>query len=700
MNSSTDSKIHKQKIRKRGFVMTGGGAKGFYEAGVIHALHITGMEFDVITGSSIGAINSIFYAEYLYRKYQLSPEARKDPLFAIEQMDNYIKAYHHAWLRLPDIKIIDDSESGPLGKLKNDLERFNLSLPQIVRLGWWWSGPESTKIPPVGVWPALINLGKELIERLGGSQELLKILKNHRASPVREAARVYLKRFGMDRSLVPAQDDHKLRDVFTQPISPLEVRHLLGDAGAPDLEGTEKFILVDPARTLRDYSRQNIDVRLTRANYRTGRLEISAWIELEDFIRFMQKQVWRLMAYGPDKLPLGSFRLQVPGNPNAINAALCSGRFPGVFLPYKVEDIYSASDQDNLLLTRLLSHWLSDPEVKDQMAKAFLKVNGEASEANWDRFYDQWKKPNEIGDFFPHEGDTYVDGGAIDNTPTSSAVDFVREWAERNKVSKRDAVLDLFVTFLEPEPKVDVDKAKAPTIFEVVGRTLSLQGVAKKTSDANTVETINTFGKRGEELGRVLQVLLESYSETLSRLDSPEAERAMGQLREQVHALLIHELSGRVEKADADEIIRRIEAWSEKLICTGLPLQVNIVKVYPESMPMSTLQFSERLGYRKEKAIEMLTMGCYNTLIALRRYLEEQKTQDRDPQDQSALGLVQKWMGNTPWPEEAIQQEQFSRDWSCQRTACVYHSQFCIHGASQAKFQAAAEGTEINLQPA
>jgi NTE family protein len=49
-----------QKLKKRGFVMTGGGAKGLYEAGVIHAFHITGMEFDVITGSSIGAMNSAF----------------------------------------------------------------------------------------------------------------------------------------------------------------------------------------------------------------------------------------------------------------------------------------------------------------------------------------------------------------------------------------------------------------------------------------------------------------------------------------------------------------------------------------------------------------------------------------------------------------------------------------------------------------
>lgn len=57
--------VEGKKVKRRGFVMTGGGAKGLYEAGVIHAFHISGSEFDIITGSSIGAMNSVFYAEYL-----------------------------------------------------------------------------------------------------------------------------------------------------------------------------------------------------------------------------------------------------------------------------------------------------------------------------------------------------------------------------------------------------------------------------------------------------------------------------------------------------------------------------------------------------------------------------------------------------------------------------------------------------------
>src|SRR5512136_1463560 len=95
------------KLKKRGFVMTGGGAKGFYEAGVIHAFHITGMEFDVITGSSIGAMNSAFFAEYLYQKRQLPADVLADPFKAVEAMDPLVKAYHHAWLLMPEKRLID-----------------------------------------------------------------------------------------------------------------------------------------------------------------------------------------------------------------------------------------------------------------------------------------------------------------------------------------------------------------------------------------------------------------------------------------------------------------------------------------------------------------------------------------------------------------------------------------------------------------
>lgn len=44
----------------RGIYLQGGGAKGAYQAGVITALHDMGVTFDVVTGTSIGAINGYF----------------------------------------------------------------------------------------------------------------------------------------------------------------------------------------------------------------------------------------------------------------------------------------------------------------------------------------------------------------------------------------------------------------------------------------------------------------------------------------------------------------------------------------------------------------------------------------------------------------------------------------------------------------
>jgi Patatin-like phospholipase len=675
-------KVQGQKNKWRGFVMTGGGAKGFYEAGVIHALHITGMEFDVITGSSIGAINSVFFGEYLYRKHQLPADVRQDPLHAIEKMNDLIRAYHHAWLQLPDKKVVDDSETGPLGKIKGDLLDFNLSLPQVVRLGWWWTDPGHGTLPPPGVWGSLIGLGSELIERLGGSQELLRIIKDWRESPVREAARTYLARFGMDRSLVPPADDHKLRDAFTQPISPLRTDHLTDGVSMPDPDGTELLVLVEPDRTLRDFSQEDIAVRVTRANYRTGRLEISAFVRVEDFVRFLKKQAWKLKALGPEKLPLGNFRIQVPGNPNALSAGLCSGRFPGVFAPFPVENLYPNTDPDNQFLSRLLSGWLSDPEVEKGISQAYYALDSHASEEKFRKDFNEWQDQANVGDYFPQTNDTYVDGGSIDNTPSSSAVDYVREQLEQKGISRREALLDLYVIFLEAEPKVSQDKAKDPAIFEVVARTLAIQGAANRSSDTNTVGTINAFGQHGEDLGRVLQAMTESYREALKGLDPSKAQDVQEALLEKVRSLLVHDLSEKMDSESANRVIDQIERWSEKMIAGGLPLNVNVVRIYPEKMPLDTLQFTERLGYRKENAILALTMGCYDTLAAMRRHLE-QGGPDLDALDRQSLDLVRMWMGGSAWPKDSKAQDKFIQVWHCQRNECVFHAGFCKHGTAE-----------------
>jgi hypothetical protein len=666
-----------QKLKKRGFVMTGGGAKGLYEAGVIHAFHITGMEFDVITGSSIGAMNSAFFAEYLYQKRGLPGDVLADPLQAVEALDPLVKAYHHAWLLMPDKRVIDDSPDGPLGKLKDDLLRFDLSLPQLTRLGWWWTDPRRGSLPEPGVWPAVLRLVRELGERLGGAGEVLRIFKDHRSAPVQEAMRTYLRRFGMDRSLIPPGEDRKIRDIFTQPVSPLRPEHLTG-AMTADEPGVKKFTLVDPVRTLRDYAQQGIEVRLTRANFRTGRLEISAYVPLENFVRFMGKQAWRLQRYDPDAIPLGSFRLQVPGNPQAIDAAICSGRFPGVFTPFPLTEIYPAGDPENATLYRLVNGWLGDPQVEKGLAQAYQSGKRGTAEGkeSWERLFASWRDSAEMRDFFPKQSDTYIDGGAIDNTPSNSAVDFVREWAEQSGHSRREAALELFVIFLGTEPKITPDEAKDPNFFQVVQRTLEIQGVAKQTSDTNTVSTINTFGQRGEELGQALKLVLESYQENLGNLSEAQRSQVEAGLREKARQLGLKGYLGR----EAEGILERMRRWADDQVANGLPLHVEEIKIYPQEMPLSTLQFTERMGYRQENALKMLTMGCYNALWALQAHLEAQKEAELDERDRVALGLVRRWTGIAHWPETQQDLEPMHTTWQCQRTACVFHTGICAHG--------------------
>ena len=669
---------NRQRLKKRGFVMTGGGAKGLYETGVIHAFHITGMEFDVITGSSIGAFSAIFFAEYLLRKRELAPEIREDPARAVEAMDDMVKTYHHAWLQLPGKKVIDDSEQGPLGRLKDDLLRFDISLPQITHIFWWWTDPDRKAMPSPGVWPSLLKLGRELTERLGGGSEFLQILKHHRSAPFHKAMRTYLARFDMERSLVPPGDDHKLKSVFTEPASPLRLEHLQGKVAQETDRSVGGRGLVDPSRTLRDYAEAGIDVRLTRANYRTGRLEISAYLSAEDFVRYMQKQAWRLQTTDPETLPLGSFRLQVPGNPNAINAALASGRFPGVLAPYPIENIYPPDYPENVLLYKMLTNWLDDSKVESQMSEAYqaLHADGAESQGKWEHLFNSWRDSENMREFFPQIADVYVDGGAIDNTPSNSAIDATREWVDRANMSKRDLVLDLYVVFLHPEPKVDPVEIQDPALYQVVHRTLEIQGAAKQSSDAVVVDTINKFGKRGEELGETLLILLDSYKETLRTVDKDQKRAIQDRLREKASERGIRGYRGR----SGEGILERMEDWGTDMISNRLPLQVEAVKIYPEEMPLSTLQFTERLGYRKDNGINMLMMGCYNTLWALRGHLEEQKN-NLDALDQQVLTLAKKWMGINTWPEDLAEQENIRETWRCQRTACVFHAHHCPHGA-------------------
>ena len=666
------------RVKRRGFVLTGGGAKGLYEAGVIYAFHVTGMKFDVITGSSIGAMNSIFYAEYQLRSKKLAAEKHLTREQAIEAMDEYVKCYLHTWMLLPQKKIVDDSEQGPLGQLKDDLQNFNLDLADMVKIGWWWTDPDRRAVPPLAVWPAAVRLVKELVERVGGMGQLLRIFRSHQTSFFEEAMRTYLRRFNLERSLIPVGGDQGVLKMFTDPVTPLRAEQLEGPLTA-DVVTAGSTGLIDPARTFRDYREAGFEVRLTRANYRTGRLEISSYLSAEDFLAFMETQAWRLNATDPDMIPLGSFRLQLPGNPFALQAALASGRFPGVFAPFPFQALFPEDQNENQLLRGLLENWLDNDLAREQLHAAYEARHGtdDRAQESWKKLVESWRSSAQIRSFFPRLSDTYVDGGTIDNTPSNSAIDATREWVDAQGISKQNVDLELFIIFLGVEPKVEEVDARDPALYQVVNRTRAIQGVAKQSSDAVVVNTINTFGDRGSALGQSLLALLQSTHSLLDQLDPAQREILEGALLENARELKLRGFLGR----SSDGILQRLEDWAQEMLGKKMPLHVSEIKVYPEKMPLDTLQFTERMGFSQQNAVEMTAMGCYNTLWALRSQLEQPKNV-WDDFDTETLALVRKRMGGDPWPQDPGELEKLHGSWRCQYTSCVFHARHCAHGAS------------------
>lgn len=188
-----------------------------------------------------------------------------------------------------------------------------------------------------------------------------------------------------------------------------------------------------------------------------------------------------------------------------------------------------------------------------------------------------------------------------------------------------------------------------------------------------TVKTINYFGKQGAELGQALLALLEGLDSEGDKQQLEGLEEAFEQ------AARDRDLSGFLGKS-SDGILERLEKWSRVKIERRLPLQVNQIVIHPEQMPMSTLQFTERLGYRKQNAIDMLTMGCYETLWTLLSNLDEGSAHF-DDKDRVALDLVRKWTGVEEMPKDTLARNDLQKKWQCRRTSCVYHAKHCHHGA-------------------
>jgi len=109
-----------------GVYLQGGGAKGAFQAGAICALHDLGVKFDVVTGTSIGAINGYFIYTGQYKELknlwldvdtsELSYVREEDNIIEnirmierlrlLEDQSNELKAYYVNYVEVKDCQLI------------------------------------------------------------------------------------------------------------------------------------------------------------------------------------------------------------------------------------------------------------------------------------------------------------------------------------------------------------------------------------------------------------------------------------------------------------------------------------------------------------------------------------------------------------------------------------------------------------------
>jgi NTE family protein len=93
--SGLDQTLKEIERPKRALVLSGGGARGAYEVGVLKALKEQGMEYDLAFGTSIGGINAAFYVQdKIQRVEELWVSLKATDIFRfpnIEQIRNIIR---------------------------------------------------------------------------------------------------------------------------------------------------------------------------------------------------------------------------------------------------------------------------------------------------------------------------------------------------------------------------------------------------------------------------------------------------------------------------------------------------------------------------------------------------------------------------------------------------------------------------------
>jgi predicted acylesterase/phospholipase RssA len=301
------------RTAKRALVLSGGGAKGAFEVGVLAACHHVGLEFDVLTGSSIGAINAVLFAEILRRRR------------AGQDADGLFNYFLEMWENLDAANLVDFDQLEPLVR---DLSKVQVALDDLLHI-WWGLTDDSLWERVRGAWHvfwALNELDNILPMSLRDFQRLYSQWQEgaNRAlveEQLRTAVRQFLEKHNATRSLLSIS---ALRNALCLPYDDSQGPPLAADQG------------------LSSFYARGIDVRLTRTNVRSGQLELSAYCP--------PSHLQPYLASSP-----GGGHIPIVGDPNASAAALASAAFPVAFEPVPLGEIYPPGSPENDALYAILA---------------------------------------------------------------------------------------------------------------------------------------------------------------------------------------------------------------------------------------------------------------------------------------------------------------------------------------------------------
>lgn len=670
---------------RRAIVVSGGGAKGVFEAGVLYALHRVGfVDFDIVAGASAGSLNGGFFAEYVHhwREQMRAPDA--SPATAQRALEPLIERLLYMWTHVTDWGVIDFGENADLRRLIQAVSDIELSLPMVVGAWWALTTPRTNWLQKLLVERVLggrmaLRALVELVQELGPGDTLAlaRDLLRRRSAPsagesLWQTARPYIKRYiarnvGPDthlwRAVVPVA---ALRNVLTAE-TPRLAAGLSTHPGPPQP-------LISPERRLSAYRRAGTDVRFTRTNLRTGYLEISAFVTVDEFIYDLSELATQYGRLRDEGAPLDfvATRVHTPGDPRLVEAAIASSAYPGMVEPIRVNDLYprpgetdkSESAYANRLLYLLLRRDAANPfayrALGDRISRYVFEYRmGSMLEvgASVPKAADLTRQLVLAGHLLPLDGDHYVDGGVIDNTPTRSAIDAARDADARGERGFRD--LDVFVVFLSKLPReapITAEEMAAQLLIEVGMRALFLQGQAKQVSDVTMQSIISRVLGRLRRVEGDLEAALEMADSLLAKDAPAEVMETLRMLRD------------RLEKARTEDL--PAQDW----------IRTSMFTIFPMEMAFSTFTFHERLGFSMDGAGRGIAHGCAATLeklyIMLRRRVKGMDGKAADAHERDAFARLLALAGQ---PEDAPR-AQLPENWRCAFHECVFWPGHCAHG--------------------